>query len=398
MSVDRLRRFFSKTVQEPEHSSGTSQPDTSLQPDPGAITEQTVSIAPEPQPANAPPIEPQIGNRITLPLLGSRPVAQHQQILFIGLAVSLILLGAVAVFALRSSDRVGQQLGAIGQSLMQSQRLAKSVTQALVGGAQAFHDVAESAGVLAKTSRGLKSGDSDLGLDAVDSAYQPDLEKIMPLVDRAEKNAATIVAQQKILTQIGAALRQVNKQSADLLDIAQSIGALKVQQGASPTEISAAGQLVMLTQRIGKSSTEFLSVDGVSAEAVFLLGKDLTSFKEMAQGLLQGSGELRLSAARDTQTRQQLEALIKLFEQTRTQASSVLGNLQSLVAAREAQASVVADSEPLRRSLEELQQKLSTRTGIGLGSGLTLLLAAVLAVLCALGLSTIQLKDGRSRA
>jgi twitching motility protein PilJ len=41
--------------------------------------------------------------------------------------------------------------------------------------------------------------------------------------------------------------------------------------------MSAAGQLVMLTQRIGKSANEFLTMEGVSPEAVFLLGKDLNS-------------------------------------------------------------------------------------------------------------------------
>jgi hypothetical protein len=55
----------------------------------------------------------------------------------------------------------------------------------------------------------------------------------------------------------------------------------------------------MLTQRIGKSSTEFLTIEGVSAEAVFLMGKDLNTFKDVAQGLLQGSAELRLPGARD---------------------------------------------------------------------------------------------------
>jgi twitching motility protein PilJ len=42
----------------------------------------------------------------------------------------------------------------------------------------------------------------------------------------------------------------------------------------------------MLTQRIGKSANEFQTMEGVSPEAVFLLGKDLNSFKEIAQGLL----------------------------------------------------------------------------------------------------------------
>ena len=396
MSVDRLKRFFSKTVMDSEQSSRMGPADSSVEPELEATGMQR-SQSPATPDDTEPPATGQAGNLVTLPLLGTRSVTEHQQILLIGLAVALILLGAVAAFAINLSSRVGQQMGATGQALMQSQRLAKSVSQALVGGVQAFPDVADSAGVLAKTARGLKAGDDDLRLDAVDASHQDELNKITPLVDRAEKNAATIMGQQKVLTEIGAALRQINKQSTELLEIAENVSALKLQQNASAIEISAAGQLVMLTQRIGKSSTEFLTMEGVSSEAVFLLGKDLNSFKEIAQGLLQGSTELRLPGARDTQTRQQLEALSKQFEQTRALAGGVLGNLQALVAAREAQASIVTDSEPLRRSLEDLQKKLSGGTGIGTGSLLTLFVAAVLALLCAVGLSQIPLHEGRNR-
>ncbi len=396
MSVDRLKRFFSKTVMDSEQNTSLGPVDSVVEPDPEATVMQR-SVPPAAPAVTEPPATGQARDVVTLPVLGTRSVAEHQQILLIGLAVALVLLGAVAAFALNLSSRVGQQMGATGQALMQSQRLAKSVSQALVGGVQAFPDVAESAGVLAKTARGLKAGDDDLRLDAVDASHQDELNKIIPLVDRAEKNAATIMGQQKVLTDIGAALRQINKQSTQLLEIAENVSALKLQQSASASEIAAAGQLVMLTQRIGKSSTEFLTMEGVSSEAVLLLGKDLNSFKEIAQGLLQGSAELRLPGSRDPQTRQQLEALSKQFEQTRVLAGGVLGNLQALVSARSAQASIVADSEPLRRSLEELQQKLSTGTGIGTGSLLTLFVAAVLALLCAYGLSQIPLQEGRNR-
>ncbi len=98
-----------------------------------------------------------------------------------------------------------------------------------------------------------------------------------------------MLAQQKILTQVGTALRDINRQSSDLLEMAETMASLKLQQNATIPEISAAGQLVMLTQRIGKSANEFLTVEGVSPEAVFLLGKDLNTFREIAQGLLDGS-------------------------------------------------------------------------------------------------------------
>ena len=341
--------------------------------------------------------EPDNPDLLKLPILGNKTVAQHQRTLLILLGVSVLVLAVVAYRALNQAGVVTQQISATGGSLMQSQRLAKSVSQALVGSAPAFADVKESAGTLAKDVRGLKSGDDATGLAAVAAELQPNIDKVMPLMERAEKNAAAVMGQQAILTQVGAALRTINRQSSDLLEIAETVSSLKLQQNAAPAEISASGQLVMLTQRIGKSANEFLTLEGVSPEAVFLLGKDLNSFKEIAQGLQEGSPELRLAGSKDPQTRERLEALMALYEQTRVQAGAILGNLQGLVSAREAQASIIADSEPLRRSLEELQANLSKQAGLSFFSVAALSLAAFFGLLCAVGIARIQLQDSRKR-
>ena len=334
---------------------------------------------------------------LSLPVLGRRTIAQHQRILLGLLGLSVLVLAVVAYRALNQADSVAQQVAATGQSLMQSQRLAKSVSQALVGSAAAFPDVKESSDVLAKTVRGLKSGEPSLRLEPVAQELRPDVEKITPFMERAEKNAATVMKQKDILTRVGDALRTINRQSSDLLEIAETVSSLKLQQNAAPAEISASGQLVMLTQRMGKSANEFLTVEGVSPEAVFLLGKDLNSFKEIAQGLQNGSPELRLAATKDPQTRERLEALMALYEQTRVQAGAILANLQGLVSAREAQASINVDSEPLRRNLEDLQGKLSTQTGLSPASVAALVIAALFGLLCAIGIARIQLQGSRQR-
>lgn len=335
--------------------------------------------------------------RISVPVLGKRTAATHQRVLFTLLAFSLFVLAAVAVFAVRQADKVAQQVAGTGNSLMQSQRLAKSVSQALIGSPAAFPDVQDSARVLAQTVRALKDGDAGVNLAPVSEELQNDIAVIMPMMQDAEKNANTVMSQQKILTQVGAALRTINRQSSDLLEIAETVSSLKLQQNAPPAEISAAGQLVMLTQRIGKSANEFLTMEGVSPEAVFLLGKDLNSFKEIAQGMLDGSPELRLAATKDEQTRERLDALLKLYEQTRTQAGAILGNLQGLVSAREAQSKIIADSEKLRGALEGLQAKLSAQTGLGAGALAALAISSVFAILCAIGLAYVQLQDSRAR-
>ena len=107
------------------------------------------------------------GDWLVLPVLGRRTSAQHLRILAILLGTALLVLAVVTFFALSQADRAAQQVAATGQSLMQSQRLAKSVSQALVGNGPAFADVKESANVLARTVRGLKNGDDPLRLDAI---------------------------------------------------------------------------------------------------------------------------------------------------------------------------------------------------------------------------------------
>ena len=408
MSVtDQIKNLFSKKPQD-------SQKDASLSlamPDQEAELEppETVLVPRRGDPTRPAPLrtESQTGqsgapdtavldkNLVVVPFLGARSATAHKRLLGLLLGTSLLMLVGVTIYAFSQIERIDQQLGVTAQSMAQSQRLASSTTQALVGSPTAFADVQDSVTILVNTTRGLRDGDSDLNLSALPDSYQAELDQISPLVDRAEKNAKLVMQQQKTLTLIGAALRQISRQSNELLEIAQSISNLKVQQGASAAEIATMGQLIMLTQRIAKSSNEFLTTEGVKPEAVQLLGKDLNNFKEISQGLLNGNGDLHLSAARDGATRQQAELLIKQFEDMRVQGGAILGNLQALVAAREAQTAIVADSEPLRRALDALQHKLSGKTGVGGGALVLLTLAAILALVSAAGLSYVQLQDSR---
>ena len=337
------------------------------------------------------------GDLIALPVLGPKTVHQHQRLLLTLLGVALVVLASMTLFSRHQTNKATKQLSATGQSLTQSQRLAKSVSLAMMGGAKAFPDVAESSGILAKSVRGLKAGDEQAGLDALGADYQSDLDKIMPLMERSEKRAAAVLSLQKILTQEGSSLRLISRLSSELLKIAESVSLLKVQQNAAAPEIAAAGRLMMLTQRVGKSSEEFMTAEGLGADAVGRLDRDLASFKELALGLLDGNPTLRLGASKDPQTREQLTTLLKLFDEAALEAGGLLGNLQGLVAAREAQVGILVDSEPLRQSLEALQGKLSDQSGLGFAALSVLVASALIALVSAGGISYVQLLDSRKR-
>ncbi|MCF8210673.1 MAG: type IV pili methyl-accepting chemotaxis transducer N-terminal domain-containing protein, partial [Rhodoferax sp.] len=234
--VDQLKRLITKKAVDPSldslqmldgqfGNSKLAEADTVQSPQ-AVVAPARVSKAEPAAPGQMPDV-------ITMPFLGARSVTQHQRILSIILGASLLLLAGAAFYGLNESDKLAQQVGATGRSLTQSQRLAKSVSQAMVGNVPAFADVAESASVLARATMGLKVGDEALRLSALDAArYDSQLSKIVPLVERAEKSAKAVLAQQKVLTQVGTALRQINRHASDLLEIAESISTLKVQQSA----------------------------------------------------------------------------------------------------------------------------------------------------------------------
>ena len=330
-----------------------------------------------------------------LPIIGAWPLAKQQRALVITAGVGLAGMVLTVLLVLLSSNTGSRQVAAAGQATTQSQRLAKSVSQALLGNVAAFPEVKESMGILAANVRSLKTGEGDV--PAASGSMQDELDAVIPLVDRAEKNAGIVLNQQKTLTQVGQALRAINRQSADLLETAETVSSLKLQSGASAAELSAVGQLVMLTQRIGKSANEFLTSEGVNAEAVFLLGKDLNSFKEIAQGVVSGNADLRLPGTRDPQVREKLQQLLAQYEATRKEASAILGNLQGLVAAREAQTSIIADSEPLRKGLDGLQSGLAGSTGFGGFRLLLGVLSVLLLIAGALGLLRLFVMDQTTR-
>ena len=342
-------------------------------------------------------LEPVNQGLVSFPLLGKATPANHLRKLFIILVIGLVLLIGVSLWMMRQSDRSSNQLAATGQALMQSQRLAKSISYATAGTTSAFAEVQDSAASLASNVRALANGDDSLNVAALGSSYSSDMEPILALVNRAEASAKVVLGQKETLTQVGEALKAINLQSSALLEVAETIASLKLQQGASPAEISAAGQLVMLTQRIGKSANEFQTSEGVSSEAVFLLGKDMNAFKEIAESLLKGNSALRLPAASDGQIKTQLQNLLVLYEETRTKASAILSNLQGLASAKVAQKDINTDSEPLRTGLQDLQAKLQASAGVGPVELLALLLAGLLVIFSGIGISRVQLIDSRAR-
>ncbi|MBV8604683.1 MAG: type IV pili methyl-accepting chemotaxis transducer N-terminal domain-containing protein [Pelomonas sp.] len=300
------------------------------------------------------------------------------------LAVGLLGTAGSIALTITGSRHDAAQVRATGQALMQSQRMAKSVSAAMVGTPGAFDELRESVSTMSHVVGSLATGQGEPG--QAPASARESVSAVLPVVQRADKNGQLVLGQQKTLIEVGRALKAINKQSGELLESAQAAASLALQSNASSNEVSAVGQLVMLTQRIGKSANELLTQNGVSPEAVFLFGKDVTSFKAIAEGVADGSPTLHLPGARDPQLKKAMQDLIKAYGQTSDQASVILNNVAGLVAARDAEVAIVADSEPLRQGLERVSSDLESSGGVNFGTMLIMLGSLVALVVGALGL------------
>ncbi|OWQ46293.1 chemotaxis protein [Roseateles noduli] len=343
------------------------------------------------QPSASAPESPQ-----PMPAVARQPEQRRTGLLTALVAAGLIGTTLTVSWSLISSNRSAAQVRGAGQAATQSQRLAKAVSTALLGNKNAFPEMKEASEILTGVIGSLRDGSGELA--KAPGSVDPLLEKIAPMVARADKNTKVMLAQEKVLTQVGAALRAINRQSSDLLESAEAVASLSLQSSAPTGEVAAVGQLVMLTQRIGKSANEFLTQEGVSPEAVFLLGKDLNAFREIAQALLNGNPELRLNGAKDAQVRERLKVLLTQYDQTRSQATAILSNLQGLVSAREAQTAMLNDSEVLRKDLDDLGVGLESAGGLNPAVLIAMLASLAVLVIGSVGFLRLYVSDQSRRA
>src|SRR5438034_17118 len=332
--------------------------------------------------------------------LGGVRVGQQYTILGAIFAV-LFVATAFIVFKDNSEGTYGTiYVSTAAQMRMLSQRIAKAAHTGLIGSPEAFKQLQQSRDEFIAALKLLTQGGEagDVSLPATSDTVKPQLDALTKEWEKTDKSAQLVLAQSKNLIGLATAVRLINTNNPLLLDLAEQVQALKLQSQAPAREVSLSGQLVMLTQRLARNANAMLGADVIDPEVAFLMGKDTTTFRALSQGLLKGSDVLRVTAAKDPEQQAKLAELDKAYQEFQGAVASILGNLQSLVNAKQAGRKVVDDSEPLLAASQKLadayEQELGERTTNFIVLGFLIL--AAIAVISMIVL--VYLGDTRRRA
>ncbi len=335
---------------------------------------------------------------IRLPIIGTKPVNTQVQVLLILLGLSFVVVIAVLALDNRLASNGTLQTEIVGDTLMHTQRLAKAAPNAVGGNPNAFVELKESRDVIAANLEALSNGDDLRGLSASSAEIQPTLGRLVDQWKISQASASVILANEKPLTAFGDVIKKINTATPRLQQLTEEIAALKLANGASGREIATAGQLVTLTQRIGKSANQMVAGTVANAEVALTLGRDINQFRDLTQGLLEGSDALRLSAASDGETRGRLRELLKLYGEFQSSIGAALGGLQAIVQSKEAELAILADSEALRQKVTELGGLYNKEQSMRKLNFFIMGFFALGVLLSAFAIVKVLLEDTRSRA
>ena len=336
---------------------------------------------------------------VKLPLIGHLPAQRQLSILSTALAVSL---GASAVFvALNTIEGANRsaQTQVASDALMHSQRIGKAAPNAVQGSVEGFRQLEESRKELnrdiALMTRGGTFQGRDIGVP--DAALAPVVAAASTQWSATDRAAGTILALKADLSGVDKTLQKLNAMSPDLLARTEAITAIKLQRGASAREIAALGALSMLTQRMSRGASEFLTAGGISSETAFQLGRDATVFRNTVDAFLDGAAPLGVAAVREPELRAMFTALKDDFEEYRKLVAAILDRLDKFGAAKSAEQLIFNDNEALRQRLTALQQAYRGEQDTPGPTFWLMVAGGLLTLAAALAIGRVLLMDSHNR-
>jgi len=336
---------------------------------------------------------------LRLPLIGHLSLPRQLRILLIAFVVG-ILLTLLSLWRNAGSGAIASsQTQIASEALMHSQRVGKAAPNAMQGVPDAFTQLQDSRIALSRELDLLAGGGAYNGneIPASTGALAAQLAKVRAKWNVSDAAAASILKMKPELVAFDKNLKRLDVLAPEMLALTEEILTERTARGGSARELAALGRMMMLTQRLSRSASEFLTSGGIRPETAFQMGRDTTMFRATVDGLLNGSEALGLVPLRDPDLRGKLEEVQAKFDICQKLISTFLDKLSDMTAAKAAEQTIFRDNEALRGQLTDLQT--AVRAGEGSTSGwFWLLIASSIFTLVAAGsISRVMLQDSRNR-
>ena len=283
-----------------------------------------------------------------------------KQLKIYGGVLTLVILVAIGVVAHVNQEATysSAYIATAGEIQMLSQRLAKASSLALQGNTVAFTQLRDSHSRFGSDINALSNGGklANIIVPPSPASAKPELLALTKLWSETEKDTVQMMDMENYLVGLSKDVLSIIEYNPRMLDLTEQVAAIKLRSGAGVREITAASQMVMLTQRIAKSASELQSSSETGPELAFQLGKDANTFRDLIKALSEGSDMLRISAVTDEESKVLLKSIAVGFKEYQGAINGILSSMERLVVAKLAGAKIFLDSEALLGATDKLTQ------------------------------------------
>ncbi|MGL1832349.1 methyl-accepting chemotaxis protein [Rhodocyclaceae bacterium SMB388] len=289
------------------------------------------------------------GQSIPAPVVSEqRPMSGRIKSLGVVFALLVAATAGLLVYEGRQSAHATLYVAAAGELQTLSQQIARAGQSSSQGERSAFGELRGVSTRFSTLLDALSHGGETRGgnVPASPTATAAQIEALRAAWLKTEANARQLLDQEGNLIALDQAVETINARDPALLQLAESVAALKLQSGASMREVSAANALAVLTQRIARNANALLPASAITPDAADRLGADAASFRELL-------GSLQHSVL-DADIRQRVGDLEAASAETLDAVGGIVSNIPALVQAKQAGSNLIADSTELHARTRDL--------------------------------------------
>jgi len=335
-----------------------------------------------------------------LPVIGAKPLTTQLQVLG---SIALLFIALTAFFAYQDTTlrtRNSTYVTIASQMQFHTQRLAKAAGLAARGQQAAFQQLQDSRDEFANYLGILQNGGLAFGTQvpgaATTETIRSRLDELAKRWPESSNSAARILAARNDLVALARNIAQIRVGAEEMAATSQELIGLMSQSGSPAPQVIRASRTTLLAERLGRGAAEILGSETIDPEVPFLIGKDTNDLRDHIKALEQGNDSMGMVAIRDAEPRAKLAELKKQFGDFENNVGPILRELQKLVSARQAGASLIAGSEQLQTAVGRLQDAIQSEKPAGTLAAVVFF--ALLLVLVLVLMAIVFLADTRRSA
>ena len=284
-------------------------------------------------------------------LLSSGGTGQKLQAGIAGFAVTMVAIAILVVKDDRESKHGTDYIAISGELRVLSQKIAKATSRALQGNGTGFTQFKDSSEAFGDYLQLLTQGGQYDGrsLPPAPDNVRVELEDLSGLWQRFVRDSSVLLDQEKNLETLGKEVGGISRGNSPLGEAAEAYAASRGGKDG------VAGQMVNLTQRIAKNASALIIGETVDPEVALALSRDVSNFRDQLNAAK--------SATLDTDGKQRLAQVEKIFTQDLAAISSIIGNIQKLIQAKQAGGRLSAATDELLAAADALEDGFKKQIG-----------------------------------